>query len=203
LARWGVFVSPGRIHLAGSNVGDIIPEGYGHIAGGSGGSAKMHRDVFRDDDLIQHPGRAVFPRLRAAAAAAGKQGVGRDDDGRVRDVPAFLGNGQHLGLRQGDLPGKDLHPFNAHGAVAGPGSGKADDGIGARCGVVLVQREGAGRGFDGDICDAALAVGDVMQGKSIPAYRNGHPFHRGGLAGRKGLDAEGAGVFHGYALLCW
>ena len=63
---------------------------------------------FGNDDLIQYPGCAVFPRLRAAAAAAGKQGVRRDDDGCVRDIPVFLGNRKHLGLRQRYLPGKDL-----------------------------------------------------------------------------------------------
>ena len=58
------------------------------------------------------------------------------------------------GLCQRHLPGKDLDALNAHGAVAGLCSGQADNGVGAG-GVVLVQREGAGGGFNGDIGGAA------------------------------------------------
>ena len=193
---------PGGIHLAGGYVGNIIPEGDGHVAGGSCRFAQMHRDIFGNDDLIQYPGCAVFPRLRAAAAAAGKQSVRRDDDGRVRDVPVFLGNRKHLGLRQRYLPGKDLDALNAHGAVAGLCSGQADNGVGASS-VVLVQREGAGRGFNGNIGGAAGGISDAVQGEAVPLHRNGHPLHGGRLACRKGLDAESSGVFHGDTLLCW
>ena len=166
------------------------------------GFAQMHRDIFGDDDLIQHPGRAVQRRLRAAAAAARKQSVRRDDDGRVRDVPALLGVGQHLGLCQRHLPGKDLDALNAHGAVAGLCGGQADNGVGAG-GVVLVQREGAGGGFNGNIGGAAGGISDAVQGKAVPLHGNGHPLHGGRLACRKGLDAESSGVFHGDTLLCW
>ena len=165
-ARWVVFVRPCGIDLTGSNIGDIIPEGDRHVAGGSCRFAQMHCDIFGDDDLFQHPGRAVFPRLRAAAAAARKQSVRRDDDGRVRDVPALLGVGQHLGLCQRHLPGKDLDALNAHGAVAGLCGGQADNGVRAD-GVVLVQREGAGGGFNGDIGGAAGRIGDAVQGKAV------------------------------------
>lgn len=162
----------------------------------------MHRDIFWDDDLFQHPGRAGFPRLRAAAAAARKQSVRRDDDGRVRDVLAFLRDRNHRRLCQRYLPGKDLDALDAHGAVAGFCGGQAYNGVGAG-GVVLVQREGAGGGFNGDVGGAAGLIGDTVQGKAVPLHRNGHPFHRGRLAGRKGLDAESSGVFHGDTLLCW
>jgi len=162
----------------------------------------MHRDIFWDDDLIQYPGRAVLRRLRAAAAAARKQSVRRDDDGRVRDVPVFLGVGQHLGLCQRYLSGKDLDALNAHGAVARLCGGQADNGVGAG-GVVLVQREGTGGGFNGDIGGAAGGISDAVQGKAVPLHRNGHPLHGGRLACRKGLDAESSGVFHGDTLLCW
>ena len=162
----------------------------------------MHRDIFGDDDLIQHPGYAVLHRLRSAAAAARKQSVRRDDDGRVRDVPAFLGVGQHLGLCQRYLPGEDLDALDAYRAVAGLCGGQADNGVGASD-VVLVQREGAGGGFNGNIGDAAGGIGDAVQGKAVPLHRNGHPLHGGRLAGRKGLDAESSGVFHGDTLLCW
>ena len=33
LPRWAVFVSPGGGYLAGGDIGDIIPEGHGHVAG--------------------------------------------------------------------------------------------------------------------------------------------------------------------------
>ena len=67
-----------------------------------------------DEDNTTRPYAIV-----SLTAAARKQSVRRDDDGRVRDVPVFLGDGQHLGLRQRYLPGKDLDALNAHGAVAG------------------------------------------------------------------------------------
>lgn len=202
LPRWGIFVRPCGVDLTGSNVCDIIPEGYRHVAGRSRRFAQMHRDIFRDNDLFQHPGRAVLHRLRPAAAAARKQGVRRDDDGRIRDVLAFLGVGQHLGLCKRDLSGKDLDALNAHGAVAGLCGGQADNGVGAG-GVVLVQREGAGGGFNGNIGGAAGGISDAVQGEAVPLHRNGHPLHGGRLACRKGLDAESSGVFHGDTLLCW
>lgn len=55
----------------------------------------------------------------AAAAVAGEEAVGRDDDGDVGRVPHLLGVGYHLGLGQRHLPGKDLHALDADGAVAG------------------------------------------------------------------------------------
>lgn len=119
-----------------------------------------------------------------------------------RDIPVFLGNRKHLGLRQRYLPGKDLDALNAHGAVAGLCGGQADNGVGAS-GVVLVQRQGAGGGFNGNIGGAAGGIGDAVQGKAVPLHRNGHPLHGGRLACRKGLDAESSGVFHGDTLLCW
>ena len=73
----------------------------------------MHRDVFGDDHLVQHTGRAVFHRLCTAAVAARKQRVRRDDDGRVRDVFAFLRDRNHRRLCQRYLPGKDLDALNA------------------------------------------------------------------------------------------
>ena len=202
LPRWAVFVRPGGVYLAGGDIGDIIPEGDRHVAGRSGRFAQRHRDVFGDDYLVQYPGRAVFHRLCTAAAAARKQRVRRDDDGRVRDVLAFLRDRNHRRLCQRYLPGKDLDALNAHGAVTGFGGGQADNGVRAG-GVVLVQREGAGGGFNGDIGGAAGRIGDAVQGKAVPLHRNGHPLHGGRLAGRKGLDAESSGVFHGDTLLCW
>ena len=188
MTRWFILPYPSGVHLAGGHVCDIVPEGHRHVAGGSCRFAQMHRDIFWDDDLIQYPGRAVLRRLRAAAAAARKQSVRRDDDGRVRDVPVFLGVGQHLGLCQRYLSGKDLDALNAHGAVARLCGGQADNGVG---------------GFNGDIGGAAGGISDAVQGKAVPLHRNGHPLHGGRLACRKGLDAESSGVFHGDTLLCW
>ncbi len=162
----------------------------------------MHRDIFGDDDLLQHPGRTVLHWLRAAAAAARKQSMRRDDDGRVRDVPAFLGVGQHLRLRQCYLPGKDLNALDAHGAVAGLCGGQADNGVGAGS-VILVQREGAGGGFNGDVGGAAGGISDTVQGKAVSLHCNSYPLHGGRLACREGLDVESSGVIHGDTLLCW
>ena len=64
---------PGRVDFAGCNIGDIIPEGDSHIAGGCRRLAQMHRDVFGNDDSVQHPGHAVLHGVRAAAAIAGEQ----------------------------------------------------------------------------------------------------------------------------------
>ena len=33
MTRWVIFVSPGGVYLAGGDIGDIIPEGHGHVAG--------------------------------------------------------------------------------------------------------------------------------------------------------------------------
>ena len=57
-----------------------------------------------------------------------------------------------------------------------------------RGGVVLVQREGAGGGFNGDIGGAAGGISDAVQGKAVPpvsythldVYKRqggGHPEH--------------------------
>ena len=203
LPRWAVFVSPGRIHLTGRHVGDIPAERDGDVPGRGGGPAEVDGDVLGDDDPVQHPRHTGEERVRAAAAVAGEEAVGWDDDGDVGRVPHLLGVGYHLGLGQRHLPGKDLHALDADGAVAGLGGHEVTDRVGGLRGVVLVQREGAGGGFNGDIGGAAGRIGDAVQGKAVPLHRNGHPLHGGRLAGRKGLDAESSGVFHGDTLLCW
>jgi len=81
----------------------------------------MDGDIFRDDDPVQHPRHTGEERVRAAAAVAGEEAVGWDDDGDVGRVPHLLGVGYHLGLGQRHLPGKDLHALDADGAVAGFG----------------------------------------------------------------------------------
>ena len=99
----------------------------------------MDGDIFRDDDPVQHPRHTGEGRGRAAAAVAGEEAVGRDDDGGAGGVPHLFRVGDHFGLSQCHLPGKDLHALNADGAVAGFGGHKAADRVRGLRGVVLVQ----------------------------------------------------------------
>lgn len=201
LSRWAVFVSPGRIHLTGRHVGDIPAERDGDVPGRGGGPAEMDGDIFRDDDPVQHPRRTGEERVRAAAAVAGEEAVGWDDDGDVGRVPHLLGVGYHLGLGQRHLPGKDLHALNADGAVAGFGGHKAADRVGGLRGVILVQREGAGGCGEGDVGGIALGVGEAGGGEAVAADINGHALDGAGLAGCKSLDAQDSGS-HIKTLLC-
>ena len=110
----------------------------------------MDRDIFWHDDPVQHPAAgAVLGGGRAAAAVPRKQSVGGDDHGRVGDVFSLLGVRDHLRPGQRDLPGKDLDALDADSAVARLSGCQAAHGIGQGRGVVLVQREGTGRGADG------------------------------------------------------
>ena len=186
LPRWAIFVSPGRIHLTGRHVGDIAAERDGDVPGRGGGPAEMDGDIFRDDDPVQHPRHTGEERGRAAAAVAGEEAVGWDDDGDVGRVPHLLGVGYHLGLGQRHLPGKDLHALDADGAVAGFGG-----------------HEVTGGGGKGDVVGVAFGVGQSGSGEAVAADGDGHTLDRAGLTGRKGLNAESSGVLHGDTLLCW
>lgn len=201
LPRWAIFVSPGRIHLTGRHVGDIAAERDGDVPGRGGGPAEMDGDIFRDDDPVQHPRHTGEERVRAAAAVAGEEAVGWDDDGDVGRVPHLLGVGYHLGLGQRHLPGKDLHALDADGAVAGFGGHKAADRVGSLRGVVLVQREGAGGCGEGDVGGIALGVGKTGGGEAVAADIDGHALDGAGLAGCKSLDAQDSGS-HIKTLLC-
>lgn len=201
LPRWAIFVSPGRIHLTGRHVGDIAAERDGDVPGRGGGPAEMDGDVLRDDDPVQHPRRTGEERVRAAAAVAGEEAVGWDDDGDVGGVPHLLGVGYHLGLGQRHLPGKDLHALNADGAVAGFGGHKAADRVGGLRGVILVQREGTGGCGEGDVGGIALGVGEAGGGEAVAADIDGHALDGAGLAGCKSLDAQDSGS-HIKTLLC-
>lgn len=201
LPRWAIFVSPGRIHFTGRHVGDIAAERDGDVPGRGGGPAEMDGDIFRDDDPVQHPRHTGEGRGRAAAAVAGEEAVGWDDDGDVGRVPHLLGVGYHLGLGQRHLPGKDLHALDADGAVAGFGGHKAADRVGGLRGVVLVQREGAGGCGEGDVGGIALGVGETGGGEAVAADIDGHALDGAGLAGREGLDAQDSGS-HIKTLLC-
>ena len=201
LPRWAIFVSPGRIHLTGRHVGDIAAERDGDVPGRGGGPAEMDGDIFRDDDPVQHPRHTGEGRGRAAAAVAGEEAVGWDDDGDVGRVPHLLGVRYHLGLGQRHLPGKDLHALDADGAVAGFGGHKAADRVGGLRGVVLVQREGAGGCGEGDVGGIALGVGEAGGGEAVTADIDGHALDGAGLAGCKSLDAQDSGS-HIKTLLC-
>ena len=161
----------------------------------------MDGDVFRDDDPVQHPRRTGEERVRAAAAVAGEEAVGWDDDGGVGGVPHLLGVGYHLGLGQRHLPGKDLHALDADGAVAGFGGHEVTDRVGGLRGVVLVQREGAGRGTDGHILGIALGIGDAVSREAAAGDHNSHSLHRSRLPGPIGLDTQDA-IHHIKKLLC-
>ena len=161
----------------------------------------MDGDVLRDDDPVQHPRHTGEGRGRAAAAVAGEEAVGWDDDGDVGRVPHLLGVGYHLGLGQRHLPGKDLHALDADGAVAGLGGHEVTDRVGALRGVVLVQREGAGRGTDGHILGIALGIGDAVSREAAAGDHNSHSLHRSRLPGPIGLDTQDA-IHHIKKLLC-
>ena len=152
----------------------------------------MDGDVLGDDDPVQHPRHTGEGGGRAAAAVAGEEAVGRDDDGGVEGVPHLLGVGYHLGLGQRHLPGEDLHAQDADGAVAGFGGHKAADRVGGLRGVVLVQREGAGRGTDGHILGIALGIGDAVSREAAAGDHNSHSLHRSRLPGPIGLDTQDA-----------
>lgn len=201
LPRWAVFVSPGRIHLTGRHVGDIATERDGDVPGRGGGLAEVDGDVLGDDDPVQHPRNTGEERVRAAAAVAGEEAVGWDDDGDVGGVPHLLGVGYHLGLGQRHLPGEDLHALDADGAVAGLGGHKAADRVGGLRGVILVQREGAGGCGEGDVGGIALGVGEAGGGEAVAADIDGHALDGAGLAGCKSLDAQDSGS-HIKTLLC-
>ncbi len=161
----------------------------------------MDGDIFRDDDPVQHPRNTGEERVRAAAAVAGEEAVGWDDDGGVGGVPHLLGVGDHLGLGQRHLPGKDLHALDADGAVAGFGGHEVTDRVGGLRGVVLVQRESTGGGGKGDVVGVAFGVGQADGGEAVAADGDGHTLDRAGLTGRKGLDAQNSGS-HIKTLLC-
>ena len=149
----------------------------------------MDGDFRGDDDPVQHPWRTVEGGGRAAATLPGEQAVGRDDNGSAGRVPGLFGVGNHLGLSQRDLPREHLHALNADRAVAGLRGNQVADRIRLFGGVVLVQREGAGRGGQGAVGSSALGIGQAGGGEAVAADRHRHPFHGAGLPGRKGLDA--------------
>ena len=94
----------------------------------------------------------------------------------------------------------DLDALNAHGPVAGLGGGQGTDGVGLG-GIVLIEREGAGGGGEGDVGGIALGVGETGGGEAVAADIDGHALDGAGLAGCKSLDAQDSGS-HIKTLLC-
>ena len=200
--RFQRFNGPSGVDLAGSHIGDIIPEGHRHVPGRGSGPAQMDRNIFGYDDTVQHPAAGAWiGGSRAAAAVPRKQSVGGDDHRRVDNVFSLLGIRDHLRPGQRDLPGKDLDALDADGAVARLSGRQAAHGIGQGRGVVLVQREGAGRGTDGHILGIALGIGDAVSRESAAGDHNSHSLHRSRLPGPIGLDTQDA-IHHIKKLLC-
>ena len=200
--RFQRFNGPSGVDLAGSHIGDIIPERHRHVPGRGGGPAQMDRNIFWHDDTVQHPAAGAWiGGSRAAAAVPRKQSVGGDDHRRVDNVFSLLGVRDHLRPGQRDLPGKDLDALDADGAVARLAGRQAAHGIGQGRGVVLVQREGAGRGTDGHILGIALGIGDAVSREVAAGDHNSHSLHRSRLPGPIGLDTQDA-IHHIKKLLC-
>ena len=112
----------------------------------------------------------------------------RDDYGRVYHVAIPFGLGDHLRLGQCDLPGKDLHALNAHGAVACFGGSQIHNGIGPD-GVVLLQGQRTGGGFNGEVGSGAGLIGDTLSGKAVAGHGDENTLDGRGLTGTESLNA--------------
>lgn len=112
----------------------------------------------------------------------------RDDYGRVYHVAILFGLRDHLRLGKGDLPGKDLHALNAHGAVACFDSSQIHNGVRPHR-VIFLQRQGAGGRFNGKISGIALCVGDALDGKAVAGHGDENTFDGRGLTGTESLNA--------------
>ena len=202
LPRWAVFVSPGGVYLAGCDIGNVILEADRHVCCTDRRAGQVDGNFLRHHHLTQHAGiGALADGGRAAAAVPRKQSVGGDDHRRVGNVFSLLGVRDHLRPGQRDLPGKDLDALDADGTVARLSGRQAAHGIGQGRGVVLVQREGAGRGTDGHILGIALGIGDAVSREAAAGDHNSHSLHRSRLPGPIGLDTQDA-IHHIKKLLC-
>ena len=112
----------------------------------------------------------------------------RDDYGRVYHVAILFGLGDHLWLGQCDLPGKDLHTLNAHGAEACLCGSQVHNGIGPD-GVVLLQGQRTGGGFNGEVASGAGLVGDTLSGKAVAGHGDENTLDGRGLTGTESLNA--------------
>ena len=190
---WAILRYPGGVHLAGGDVGDVVPEGDGDVARRLVRAAEVDGDGLGDDHRCQHPGRGLRAGGGPAAVAPRKEGVGGDDHRLFgRDGPVGRGAGDfgdHLQPGQGDLPGKDLRPLDLDGPPARLFGGDVADGVGQDGGVALVEGVALFGRVDLKVGGAARRAGDECGGKAAARHRDGHPVHRGGLPGRIALDA--------------
>ena len=192
---------PGGVHLAGGHVGDVFAEGYGHVAGTGRGLAQVHRDVFWDDDLIQHLGAVLGVGAGAGAALARIQGMGRN---LHRFDPLAAGSalvdGDHLQGGQGSLAGEDLDALNDLPLPALFFGGQGHSGVGLGAGV-LGEGERLGRRFNGKVGGSALGVGEKGAGKAWPGDGDQHLRHGGGEPLGEALHPQSALLIHN-KLLC-
>ena len=112
----------------------------------------------------------------------------RDDHRHIRDIAAFLGIGDHLRLGKGDLPGKDLHALNAHGAVACFDSSQIHNGVRPHR-VIFLQGQRTGGGFNGEVGSGAGLVGDTLSGKAVAGHGDENTLDGRGLTGTESLNA--------------
>ena len=153
----------------------------------------MHRDVFGDDGLFQHPGLADGERLGAAAAGARKQGVLRHQNYVLGGgLGIGLVCGGHIQIGQSDLAVKDLHPPDGERIVARRRGLDVHGGVGPHGGVVFVQRIAGRRGGDRNVRPDAVGVGENghIQAVAGDVYR--HIGHRAGKTGREAAQPQGA-----------
>ena len=187
---------PGGVHLAGGHVGDVFAEGYGHVAGAGRGLAQVHRDVFGDDDLIQHLGAALGVGAGAGAALARIQGMGWN---LYRFDPLAAGSalvdGDHLQGGQGGLAGENLDALNDLTLPALFFGGQGHGGVGLGAGV-LGEGERLGRRFNGKVGGSALGIGEKGAGKARPGDGDQHLRHGGGEPLGEALHPQSALLIH-------
>ena len=183
---------PGGIHLAGGDVGDVVPEGDGDVAGRGGGRAEVDGDGLGDDHRGQDAGRGGRAGKGGRGPAASlpcKEGVGRNDHRLGRFGDAGVGR-DHLDGGEGGLARKDLDAFDADGLVARLFGHEGADRVGADGGVGLVERAAAGRGFEFKVGGGAVCAGHPVRGKTLAGDGDADARHRGGLPGGIALDAQ-------------
>ena len=103
-------------------------------------------------------------------------------------LPPSPVNSEHLRLGQCDLPGKDLHTLNAHGAEACLCGSQVHNGIGPD-GVVLLQGQRTGGSFNGEVGSGAGLVGDTLSGKAVAGHGDENTLDGRGLTGTESLNA--------------
>lgn len=152
----------------------------------------MYRDLAGHDYLAQHIAGQALLRRRAAAAAPGKQGMGRDGDGLGRCFPRGQGiavpaAGQQFQPCHGLLAVKHLHAVQNLALPAAGIGPQAVDCVGTHRGIVLLQavlsRRGgqiSGLGGTGFVCGQVgqAHAGFIINRQLYIGYRGSLPRHR-------------------------